>query len=242
MVDEHPYILPPMAETDEDWLAGRHLGKQIQSINMQITNVTTPANYFHLLRRQVHRQFRKPLINFSPKNLLRHPMAKSPIWEFDDLPDDAGITGVRFKRLIMDPSSKDRRPRPPTQEGFQRIVLCSGKIFYELFDQRKARGLEDKVALVRVEQIAPFPFDLVSREIRRFPNAQIMWCQEEPMNMGAYFFVEPRISACLRAEGRITQDPVPYAGRKPSAATATGFASLHQQEQASLINEALTVN
>mmetsp|Transcript_27481 Transcript_27481/g.77723 ORF Transcript_27481/g.77723 Transcript_27481/m.77723 type:complete len:863 (-) Transcript_27481:37-2625(-) len=177
MVDEHPYILPPMAETDEDWLAGRHLGKQIQSINMQITNVTTPANYFHLLRRQVHRQFRKPLINFSPKNLLRHPMAKSPIWEFDDLPDDAGITGVRFKRLIMDPSSKDRRPRPPTQEGFQRIVLCSGKIFYELFDQRKARGLEDKVALVRVEQIAPFPFDLVSREIRRFPNAQIMWCQ-----------------------------------------------------------------
>mmetsp|Transcript_25969 Transcript_25969/g.61743 ORF Transcript_25969/g.61743 Transcript_25969/m.61743 type:complete len:1026 (+) Transcript_25969:173-3250(+) len=177
MCDEHPYTLPDMAQTDEEWFSGRHLGNQIQNTNWQITNVTTPANYFHLLRRQVHRQFRKPLINFSPKNLLRHPMAKSPIWEFDDLPDDAGIQGVRFKRLIMDVSSTDRSPRPPEQPSFKRIVMCSGKVYYELLEERKKRELDDQVALVRVEQLNPFPFDLVMREIRRFPNAEFVWCQ-----------------------------------------------------------------
>ena len=96
--------------------------------HLQIANCTTPANYFHLLRRQIHRQFRKPLLVFSPKNLLRHPAAKSPLKEFDDIPDDKGIQGVRFKRLIMDTSATDRSPHPPEEPGFKRVVFCSGKV------------------------------------------------------------------------------------------------------------------
>jgi len=241
MCDENPYELPEMAKTPEDWFRGTHLGNQIQKTNWQITNVTTPANYFHLLRRQVHRGFRKPLINFSPKNLLRHPKAKSPLFEFDDLPDDANIQGVRFKRLIMDKSSTDRSPSPPVQDAVKRLVLCTGKIYYELDEKRVERGLDDQVAIVRLEQLNPFPFDLVMRELRRFPNAEVAWCQEEPMNMGAFSFAEPRIQTCMRAENRSTCEPLKYAGRMPSAATATGFGGLHTMQQNALIDAALTL-
>ena len=141
----------------------------------------------------------------------------------------------------MDSSSKDRSANPPAQESFKRLVMVSGKVYYDLFEERKKRNLEDQVALVRIEQLNPFPYDLVMREIRRFPNAELMWCQEEPLNMGPYAFVEPRLGTCLRAEGKQTPGPVKYAGRRPSAATATGFGSLHAKELAQFLDVAMTL-
>lgn len=254
-------------------------------------NITTPANYFHALRRQLHREFRKPLVIMSPKALLRHPDCKSRLAEFDDVPDDALIQvgaalllrglvlptrclgrdglalggqpsgrvgqprrgrpwfdsvslcphtqGVRFKRLIMDSSAKDRSPNPPKEPGFKRLIFCSGKIYYDLAAARAKQGKEGDIAICRIEQLAPFPFDLVARELRRYPNAEIMWCQEEPMNMGAFYHVVPRINSIIRAEGRKTSGRLEYAGRAPSASTATGFGEVHQHEQKQLVEQAL---
>jgi len=240
MVDEDPYTLPKIDE--RHWFTGGHLGSQIQSINWQVVNTTTPANYFHVLRRQIHRQFRKPLIIFTPKNLLRLPEARSPLEEFDDDPEDISIKGARFKRLIMDEGAKDRSPMPPVDSEKKRLVMCSGKLYYELASERKKRGLQNEVAIVRLEQLAPFPFDLVMREIRRYPNAEVLWAQEEPMNMGAYLHVQPRIQRCIEAESGNVPVRIKYAGRPTMAATATGFGQVHAAEQASLIDEALTVS
>ena len=124
MVDEDPYEVPAIDE--QQWFTGGHLGSQIQSTNMQVVNATTPANYFHVLRRQIHRQFRKPLIIFTPKNLFRLPEARSPLFEVDDDSDDKYIKGARFKRLIMDDSETDRRPMPPQRPDVKRLVMCSG--------------------------------------------------------------------------------------------------------------------
>ncbi|BDA47181.1 2-oxoglutarate dehydrogenase, mitochondrial [Coccomyxa sp. Obi] len=235
MVDENPYEVPKVDESK--WFSGGHLGGQIQKLNWQIANCTTPANYFHLLRRQIHRQFRKPLIVMTPKNLLR--TAKSGLWEFDEIPDDKGIQGVRFKRLIMDEAASDRSPHPPKEEGFKRLVFCSGKVYYELAAGREKAGTQNEVAIVRVEQLAPFPFDLVMRELRRYPNAEVMWAQEEPMNMGAYFHVAPRLKTCMSEEGHTVPMQLAYAGRPPCASTATGFGKVHAQEQAALVEAAV---
>lgn len=238
MTDEDPYVLPTIDE--KKWFTGGHLGSQIQSTNWQIVNATTPANYFHVLRRQIHRQFRKPLIIFTPKNLLRHPAARSPLSEFDDKADDMGIQGVRFKRLIMDEAATDRSPNPPEMPEYKKLVLCSGKVYYEIVAERAKKKLQDTIAVVRLEQLAPFPFDLVMRELRRYPNAEIVWAQEEPKNMGAYLHVQPRLQTCMQAVGR-SDVPlrVPYAGRPAMASTATGFGEVHAKEQGALIAAAL---
>lgn len=246
MCDEDPYVMPNIDVSQ--WFTGGHLGTQIQKANWQVVNITTPANYFHALRRQVHRQFRKPLIVMSPKNLLRHPKVKSGLWELDDQPDDAGIVGVRFKRIIMDDTGivpKSRAHDPPPEESYKRVVFCSGKVFYDIHAEREKRGLDKKneVAVVRLEQLAPFPFDLILRELKRYPNAEVVWCQEEHQNMGAYFHVQPRLVSCMLAANQ----PVPvggrikYAGRGPSASTATGYAAVHAREQAELVDKALDI-
>ena len=235
MSDEDPEDIPDIDESQ--WFKGGHLGGQIQKSNWQICNVTTPSNYFHMLRRQIHREFRKPLVVFSPKNLLRHPKAKSPITEFDDVDEAGEVIGIRFKRLIMDKSQTDRSPYPPVEEGVKRLVLCSGKIYYELDAEREARGLEDVVHICRIEQLAPFPFDLLKREMRRYPNAEIIWCQEEPKNMGAYWHVVPRFHSCQEFLG-LPSTTLRYAGRKTSAATATGFSEIHAQEQKQILLDA----
>lgn len=242
MSDENPYELPNVDEAQ--WFTGAHLGTQVQSANWQLVNCTTPAQIFHVLRRQIHRQFRKPLVVFSPKNLLRHPKCKSGLYEFDDEADDAGIVGVRFKRIIMDdtgPMPKSRAPRPPVEAHCKRLVFCTGKVFYDLHARREDLGLDKgQLSIVRLEQLAPFPFDLVCRELRRYPNAELVWCQEEPMNMGAYFHVQPRMISCLKSEGRSVPDGrLAFAGREPSASTATGFGEVHKKEQADLLNLAL---
>lgn len=127
----------------------------------------------HTPRAQIHRSFRKPLVVFTPKNLLRHPKCVSKLLEFDDKADDPNIVGVRFKRLIMDNGETDRSPTPPERPDVQRVVLCSGKVYYELEAAREAAGKEGQVAICRLEQLAPFPFDLVMRELKRYPNAHV---------------------------------------------------------------------
>lgn len=215
--------------------------RQIQSTNWQICNVTTPANYFHLLRRQVHRDFRKPLVVMSPKNLLRHPKCRSELNEFDDDEGNDGGQGTRFKRLIMDKKATDRAMRPQPQHEVKHLVLCSGKVYYELDAELSAAPPETQAAtaVVRVEQLAPFPWDLVARELRRYPDADVTWAQEEPKNMGAFIHCLPRIQTVMASEGRGPAPVVRYAGRPASAATATGFGGEHAREQAALLKDAL---
>ncbi|GAA0152658.1 dehydrogenase [Lithospermum erythrorhizon] len=226
MSDDNPYVIPEMDPT---------LRTQIQQCNWQVVNVTTPANYFHVLRRQIHRDFRKPLIVMSPKNLLRHKDCKSNLSEFDDVQGHPGFDkqGTRFKRLI-----KDQNDHSDLEEGIKRLILCSGKVYYELNEERKKTGRKD-VAICRVEQLCPFPYDLIQRELKRYPNAEVVWCQEEPMNMGAYNYITPRLGTAMKALGRGNIDDIKYSGRPPSAATATGFITAHVKEQTELVQKAL---
>lgn len=226
MSDDNPFVIPEMDPT---------LRTQIQQCNWQIVNVTTPANYFHVLRRQINRDFRKPLIVMSPKNLLRHKDCKSNLSEFDDMQGHPGFDkqGTRFKRLI-----KDQNDHSDLEEGIKRLILCSGKIYYELDEERQRLQRKD-VAICRVEQLCPFPYDLVQRELKRYPNAEIVWCQEEPMNMGAYSYITPRLTTAMTALGRGKYEDIKYVGRAPSAATATGFSQVHVKEQREVVETAL---
>lgn len=222
--DDNPFMIPHLEET---------MTRQVQERNWQVVNVTTPANYFHVLRRQIHRDFRKPLIVMSPKSLLRHPRCKSPLAEFNDREGTPGFEkrGTRFRRVI-----NDERLRGEKEPGVRRVVMCSGKVYYELEEERE-RLKADDVALVRVEQICPFPFDLVQKEVQRYENAEVVWTQEEPMNMGAYSYVAPRLATVLQHTGRGGYEDVKYVGRPPSASPATGFASIHTREQKELLTK-----
>ncbi|CAM6090199.1 unnamed protein product [Calypogeia fissa] len=228
MSDDNPFVIPEMDAS---------LRKQVQEVNWQVVNVTTPANYFHVLRRQIHRDFRKPLVVMSPKNLLRHQACKSDLSEFDDTEGHPGFDkqGTRFKCLIKDQSGhKDDEP------GIRRLVLCSGKVYYELDEERQHLGPEGKdVAICRIEQLCPFPYNLIQRELKRYPNAEIVWCQEEPMNMGAYQYVSHRLATTISQMGRGAFEDIKYVGRPTSAATATGFGNLHITEQKGLVRKAL---
>ena len=191
--------------------------------NMQVANCTTPANYYHILRRQMVRPFRKPLIIMTPKSLLRHKAAVSNIADF---------TGEsHFRRILSDPNA-------PADEAVERLVLCSGKVFYDLADARDAAN-DGKTTIVRVEQLYPFPSDALVVRMKRMPKLKtVVWAQEEPKNAGSWFFVEPLIEAAMTEAGGAAKRPV-YAGRAAAAATATGLAKRHAAEQAQLIQEAL---
>jgi 2-oxoglutarate dehydrogenase E1 component len=192
--------------------------------NIQVVYCTTPANFFHALRRQMHRKFRKPLVAMTPKSLLRHKLAVSRL-------DDFG-PGSSFHRVLgesgrIGPDGKVRR-----------IVLCSGKVYYDLFEEREKRGLKD-VALIRLEQLYPFPRKTLAAELARYKNAeQVVWCQEEPKNMGAWSFAAPCIEEVLDQVGGKARRPA-YAGRKEAASPATGLYRKHVAEQAALVETAL---
>uniref|UniRef100_A0A8C4RE04 2-oxoglutarate dehydrogenase complex component E1 n=1 Tax=Erpetoichthys calabaricus TaxID=27687 RepID=A0A8C4RE04_ERPCA len=198
--------------------------RQLYDCNWIVVNCSTPANYFHVLRRQILLPFRKPLIIFTPKSLLRHPEAKS---SFDDM-----LPGTHFQRLIPDDGPVIKNP-----EGVQRIVFCTGKVYYELTRERKAQGKEDKVAISRIEQLSPFPFDLVKQEVDKYPNAELVWCQEEHKNQGYYDYVKPRIRTTINRAR-----PVWYAGRDPAAAPATGNKNTHLQEMKRFLDAALNTD
>jgi len=194
-------------------------------------NCTTPANYFHALRRQIHRDFRKPLIVMTPKSLLRHKRAVSRL--VDMTPDTS------FHRVLIDGAEReecraDVRLKPDAK--IRRVVMCSGKVYFDLFEEREKRKIDD-VYLLRLEQLHPFPFSSLMKELARFPNADMVWCQEEPRNMGGWSFVEPAIERSLERIDHPTKRPV-YAGRPASASTAAGTKALHDKELAAFLDAA----
>ncbi len=200
--------------------------------NWIIANCTTPANYFHILRRQIHRSFRKPLVMMTPKSLLRHKMAVSKAEDF--------TTGSSFHRILWDDAQQGNSDTKLVADSkVKRVVMCSGKVYYDLLEERDARGIDD-IYLMRVEQFYPFPAMSLVKELERFKGAEMMWCQEEPKNQGAWTFMEPNIEWVLSRIKAKHKRPV-YAGRAASASPATGLASQHKAQQAALVNEALSI-
>jgi 2-oxoglutarate dehydrogenase E1 component len=198
--------------------------------NWQVANCTTPANYFHILRRQMKRDFRKPLMLMTPKSLLRHKRAVSTFADLGEgstfhrvLKDDAETKAGEMTKLV-----DDRKVR--------RVVLCSGKVYYDLYEEREKRGIDD-VYLLRVEQLYPFPLKLLSAELNRFKDAEAVWCQEEPGNMGAWSYIEPLLRRLLERLDTKSKE-ARYAGRPASASPAVGTMSLHNAQLAKFLEEA----
>jgi len=226
-----------MSDDDEDDIPNfkDNFGRnQVQKANWQVMNISTPANYFHALRRQQYRDFRKPMIVASPKNLFRLRQCVSPLAEMG--PDS------RFQRLLG-----ERDPEiVANADKVDRLIFCSGKIYYELAEQREKLGLKN-VAICTLEQIAPFPFDRVKTVMEQFPNVDVgdgvhpgsvIWCQEEPKNMGPWHYVKPRFVTTAR-EGFEKDMVMRYIGRRASASPATGYPKLHNAEQEALLKEAV---
>jgi 2-oxoglutarate dehydrogenase E1 component len=200
--------------------------------NMQVANCTTPANYFHILRRQLKREIRKPLILMTPKSLLRHKRAVSRL-------DEMG-PGTTFHRVLWDDAQNlpDEKIKLVPDDKIRRVVMCAGKVYFDLYEGREKRGIDD-IYLLRLEQLYPFPTKALIQELSRFKSAEMVWCQEEPRNMGAWFFVEPFLEWILdqiKASQRIPS----YAGRPAAAATATGLMSKHLAQLKAFLDEALS--
>ena len=212
-VDEDPHYIPRLGKDER---------MQIQRCNWQVVNCSTPANYFHCLRRQIHRDFRKPLVVVSPKNLLRHKRCVSSLEEMGP--------GTIFKRTYdeQDPEIKGN------PEGVKTLVFCTGQIYYELLAEREKRGVND-VALIRLEQIAPFAFDRVAEYCKKYDNAEVIFAQQEPKNMGSYSYCLPRIMTATRELNGNEKRPR-YVGRSVSAAPATGMGKVHQMEYQNIMN------
>lgn len=190
--------------------------------NIQVCNITTPANYFHVLRRQMLRPFRKPMVIMTPKSLLRHPMAKSSADEF--------MGEHHFMRIKSDTAEIP-------DENVRRLVLCSGKVAYDLIEKRDKHGVDD-VSIVRIEQLYPFPGEPLAVRLKRMTNLkEIVWCQEEPKNNGAWFFVDRLIEEAAQSAGKNLR-PI-YAGREVAASPATGLAKRHEAQQDALTSLAL---
>jgi len=198
---------------------------------MQVANCTTPSNYFHILRRQLRRDIRKPLILMTPKSLLRHKRAVSTLPELG--PEST------FHRLLWDDWGPNLSSdgKLVADDKIRRVVMCSGKVYYDLFEEREKRGIND-VYLLRVEQLYPFPKKALMLELARFPQAEMVWCQEEPKNMGGWFFVEPYIEWVLEQIDAKHKRPR-YAGRNAMASTATGLMSSHLAQLQAFLEEAL---
>jgi 2-oxoglutarate dehydrogenase E1 component len=205
--------------------------QQCAEENMQVANCTTPANYFHILRRQMHRSFRKPLILMTPKSLLRHKKAVSTLADMAE--------GSAFHRVLHD----DAQTRPEVagvsirpDKDIRRVILCSGKVYYDLLDAREKQGVDD-VYILRLEQFYPWPIQSLRKELARFANAELVWCQEEPKNMGGWTFVDPWLELTLDKMD-IKAKRARYVGRPASASTAAGLMSRHLKELEAFTTEA----
>ncbi len=191
--------------------------------NMQVVNCTTPANFFHVLRRQLHRNYRKPLIALTPKSLLRHKGAVSMLKDFEG--------GSHFQEVIPD-------PRLPS--SIKRVILCSGKVYYDLIEKRDAENIED-IAIIRLEQLYPFPHETLVALLKGYGPVEVVWCQEEPQNMGAWTFLDRRLETVVQEAFGSSALPVLYVGRREAASTATGLLARHLFEQAQLVGQALGI-
>ena len=191
--------------------------------NLKVVNITNPANFFHVLRGQLHSADRKPLVVMSPKSLLRHKLAVSNLGEF---------TNQNFSAVLPETSNLDAKK-------VKRVVLCSGKVYYDLFEAREANKINN-VAIIRLEQLYPFPQQELASELKKYPQAQIVWCQEEPKNMGAWLYITEPLEDTLVNIKHFTLRPQ-YVGRVACASPATGYGSYNSKEQKALINEALNL-
>ena len=195
--------------------------------NLLVVNLTTPANYFHALRRQTsHPQLRKPLVLMAPKGLLRDQRLSSPLSDF--------VTGSVFEPVLSDPTPELLAPAAKVRK----LLFCSGRLYFDLVEAREARGAHD-VSIVRVEQLSPFPYQECREEMAKWPNAQVIWAQEEAMNYGGWSYVRPRLENTVRSAGRPNAS-VSYVGRNPSAAPATGLEAVHKEELKELLNDAFS--
>lgn len=217
MTDDDEDIVPDMSEGSS---------MQVQQSNWQIVNCTTPANYFHVLLRQQKRDFRKPLVVIAPKNMLRLRECSSDFEEFSE--------GTMFRRMLPE-TFPDELVSP---DKVKRVIVCSGKIYYELLAARREKNVND-IAIIRVEQISPFPFDRCAEYLLQYPNAEVAWCQEEPKNMGAWTYCTDRIVTAMNHVGVKTKPK--YFGRKAMAASAGGYGSVHAKEQKKIIDAVLSV-
>uniref|UniRef100_A0A069DY23 2-oxoglutarate dehydrogenase complex component E1 n=1 Tax=Panstrongylus megistus TaxID=65343 RepID=A0A069DY23_9HEMI len=213
MSSDDPDYFPP--ESEEFAI------RQLHDINWIVANCSTPANLFHILRRQIALPFRKPLILMTPKSLLRHPEAKS---SFDEMTET-----TNFLRVIPDSGPASGNPN-----SVKKLLFCSGKVYYDLNKARKEKKLESSVAISRIEQISPFPYDLVKAECAKYPNAKLAWCQEEHKNQGAWTYVNPRFDTALNKSR-----PVAFAGRPTAASPATGSKMQHLKELNQLVEDSM---
>jgi 2-oxoglutarate dehydrogenase E1 component len=199
--------------------------------NMQVANCTTPANYFHILRRQLKRDFRKPLILMTPKSLLRHKRAVSKL-------DEIGA-GTFFHRVLWDDAQlhPNGAVKLAADDKIRRVVLCSGKVYYDIYEEREKRGAGD-IYLMRVEQLYPFPLKSLVTELSRFKNAEIVWCEEEARNRGVWAFDQPYLEWVLEQVQAKSARPR-YIGLAASASTATGLMSSHLKQMKAFLDEAL---
>lgn len=191
--------------------------------NIIVANCTTPANYFHILRRQMTRNFRKPLILMTPKSLLRHKLATSSLSEM--------ASGSTFHRVIPEIDNLK------ANDKVRKVLLCSGKVYYDLLEVRREKKIDD-VAIIRVEQLYPFPESSLKVELKKYKNAEVLWVQEEPQNMGAWNFLDRRLEKVL-SKCKVKSTSARYVGRPAAAATACGYMKVHKHQQETLINEAL---
>uniref|UniRef100_A0A6B2ED08 2-oxoglutarate dehydrogenase complex component E1 n=1 Tax=Phlebotomus kandelakii TaxID=1109342 RepID=A0A6B2ED08_9DIPT len=215
MSSDDPDYFPP--ESDEFAI------RQLHDINWIVANVSTPANYFHIMRRQIYLPFRKPLIMMTPKSLLRHPECKSSF--------DMMTGNTEFLRLIPEEGGAAEQP-----SGVKKVIFCSGRVYYDLLKARRDKKLESDIAIARVEQISPFPYDLVKKEAEKYSNAELVWVQEEAKNQGSWSYVQPRFHTALNASRDIS-----YCGRPTAASTATGSKAQHNKELAHFLEDAMAL-
>ncbi|PGH11659.1 oxoglutarate dehydrogenase (succinyl-transferring), E1 component [Polytolypa hystricis UAMH7299] len=221
LCNEDPRVFP----------AEERLERQHQDCNMQVAYMTTPSNLFHILRRQINRQFRKPLIIFFSKALLRHPICRSPLSDF---------TGDSHFQWIIPDSEHGTTINEPEQ--IERVIICSGQVYAALQKHRAVSGLKD-TAITRVEQLHPFPWGQLKENLDSYPNAKnIVWAQEEPLNAGAWSFIQPRIETLLNQTVHHNRRHVLYAGRGPSASVATGLKATHLKEEEEFLHDAFSVH
>merc|ERR1719290_198010 len=216
MCSDDPEYFPP---EEEEFSV-----KQLSHINLIVANCSTPGNYFHLLRRQVCLPFRKPLVVMTPKSLLRHPECKS---SFDEC-----TPGTEFQRMLL-----DQGPASANPASVQKILFCTGKVYYDLIKERRERGLEDKIAIHTIEQISPFPFDIMKRVTEQYSNAELFWVQEEHKNMGAWSYVQPRTQTAVGGYHRLLQ----YIGRDCAPSPATGSKAAHKKELSAFLDKAMAL-
>merc|ERR1711988_1240348 len=216
LCSDDPEYFPPLEE--------EFAIKQLTHINMIVANCSTPANYFHILRRQIALPFRKPLVIMTPKSLLRHPECKS---SFDLL-----TPGSEFQRMILDAGPASEAPAQVSK-----VLFCTGKVYYDLMKERAEKGLEKEIAIARVEQICPFPFDLVMEECNKYSNAELVWTQEEHKNQGGWSYVQPRFQTAIGGYAR----RINYCGREVAPSPATGSKPQYMKEFNSFIQDAMSL-